>query len=271
MSLRRELRAAADVAEVDLLAAEVLDPGDARPGKHVHLLVVEPRHVGEPGVDVGAELARLLQVAHDVGLRDAEIDAAQMQDVHHVLVAALADHRQHAQLVAVVEHGRHVVGEIEIGAVRIARHHRHRVLVELVGERCVAGDGRRRRRCGTLGGWHGRLRGRSEQLGRDARGERQQRRECHRGDPANRTHFNPSLDTATDYLGIRRACGSSAPPRAPPRSARTEASTEGARRNPISLIRRQILASMDRHRRKAVRVLTRPGAKGQKRAPRRPG
>ena len=65
-------------------------------------------------------------------LRDAQVDAAQVQHVHDVLIAALADDRQHAQIVAVVEHRRHVVGEIEIGAVGIARDHRHGVLVELV-------------------------------------------------------------------------------------------------------------------------------------------
>ena len=63
----------------------------------------------------------------------------QVQHVHHVLVAALADDRQHAQLVAVVEHGRHVIGEIEIGAVRVAGDDRDGVLVELVALRRVAG------------------------------------------------------------------------------------------------------------------------------------
>ena len=89
-------------------------------------------------LDVGAQLAGLLEIAHDVGLRDAQVDASEVQHIHHVLVAALADDRQHAQLVAVVEHGRHVVGEIEIGAVGIARDHRDGVLVELVAQRRVA-------------------------------------------------------------------------------------------------------------------------------------
>ena len=47
---------------------------------------------------------------------------------------------QHAQVVAVVEHGRHVVGEIEIGAVGIAGDHRDGVLVELA--RSARRDGR---------------------------------------------------------------------------------------------------------------------------------
>ena len=114
---------------------------DARTGEDVHLLVVEFGDVGKPVVDVGSEFTRLLQIGHDVGLRDAQVDASQVQHVHHVLIAALADDRQHAQIVAVVEHGRHVEGEIEIGAVGIAGDDRDRVLVELLGQRDMLAPG----------------------------------------------------------------------------------------------------------------------------------
>ncbi len=49
---RRELRAAADVGEVHLLAGEILQASDAGPGKHVQLLVVELGDVGDTLVAV---------------------------------------------------------------------------------------------------------------------------------------------------------------------------------------------------------------------------
>src|SRR6185503_8000645 len=64
----------------------------------------------------------------------------------------------------------------------------------------------------------------------------------------------PSLDTATDCLGMRRACGS-APQWAPPSSARVEATTARPACNLISLIQRKILAATDAVARAASRLL----------------
>ena len=140
------------------------------------------------------------------------------RDVDHVLVAALADDRQHAQLVAVVEHGRHVVGEIEIGAVGVARDHRDGVLVELVGDQrgerwAAAVAGARRLTCGRLRLAAASLppAGRRRQPAAMRTAPRTASAASIRGQrtsplPRNRGMCN---------IGIRRACGGSAPPAGP--------------------------------------------------------
>ncbi len=102
---RRELSAGADVAEIDALAFELLDRGDAgiRTDDEMHLLVVELGDVDNLVVDV-ADLARAAEGVQQIRLRDAEIDALEEANVADVLAAAFADHRQDAEIVAVIEH-----------------------------------------------------------------------------------------------------------------------------------------------------------------------
>ena len=104
---RVELGARADVAEIDALAFELLDRGDAgiRADDEMHLLVVELGDVDDLVVDI-ADLARAAEGIQQIRLRDAEIDALEEADVADVLAAALADDRQDAEIVAVIEHRR---------------------------------------------------------------------------------------------------------------------------------------------------------------------
>ncbi len=97
--------AAADIAEVDLLAAQLLDGVDARAGEDVHLFVVKAGDESKPVLDVGTHLSRFPEIGHDVGLRDAQVDAPQVQHVHHILISALANNGEHAKLVAIVQDG----------------------------------------------------------------------------------------------------------------------------------------------------------------------
>src|SRR5205823_1134776 len=103
---RRQLRAAADVAEVDLLAGELIDRGDAGVGTHheVHLLVEQLGDVDDLVVDQ-ANLVGAAEGVEQVGLRDAKIDAFEKADILDVLSAALADDRQNAKLICIVEDG----------------------------------------------------------------------------------------------------------------------------------------------------------------------
>ena len=107
----------------------------------MHFLIIETRDVAHPVLDILADFAGLVEVAQDVRLGDAHVDAAQIENVLHILPAALADHRQDAQVVAVVEHCGDVVGDAEIGAVRIAGDQRHGIGVKPVHERVALGRG----------------------------------------------------------------------------------------------------------------------------------
>ena len=81
-------------------------------------LVEEARYVDDLVVDL-ADLVGPAEYAEQVGLRNADVDALEEADVADVLPAALADDRQHPQIVAIVENGRQVIGDREVGAVQI--------------------------------------------------------------------------------------------------------------------------------------------------------
>ena len=63
-----------------------------------------------------------LQLLARIHLHDADIDPAQEHDVAQVLQRAAADHRQHAQILA-VEHIGEIGGDADIGSVGAARDH----------------------------------------------------------------------------------------------------------------------------------------------------
>ena len=88
-------------------------------GEDMHLLIVEFGDVLDQAVDTRQQLLPL-RIGQHVGLDDADIDAAQHQDIGDVLQRALADDRQHPQRVAIVQHCGQVGGDAGIGAVRPA-------------------------------------------------------------------------------------------------------------------------------------------------------
>ena len=143
--LHAELGSAAGVAEVDLLALQVVEAVDVLGDHQMQLVLKQRRDVGDALVDVGAELARFLEIADDMRMHDPHIDALEIEHVLDVLGAALADDRQHAQLTppgrfAAVEHRRHVVGGVKEAAVGVARDDGDRVGVQGAGQRRVTRD-----------------------------------------------------------------------------------------------------------------------------------
>ncbi len=76
----------------------------------MHFLVVELGDVDDLFVEI-ADLARAAECIQQIRLRNAKIDALEETDVADVLAAALADHRQDTEIVAVVEHRREVVSD----------------------------------------------------------------------------------------------------------------------------------------------------------------
>ena len=133
-------RRAAHIAEIDLLAVQLIQRRDAGIGAHQHVHFI----VGKLGdvVDlVGnvAKLARAAEFAEHARDRNAEIDALEIANVADVLRAALADDRQDAEIVAVVENRRQVVGKREPSRVDIAGNDGDRVGVDLGAERAEIG------------------------------------------------------------------------------------------------------------------------------------
>ena len=86
--------AAALGAEVDPLAAQVVDRGELVARQQMDLLVVELGDVGDLLLDPGVQVGALVEV-EDVRLHDRDVDAAQQQQILDVAHRALADHRQH--------------------------------------------------------------------------------------------------------------------------------------------------------------------------------
>ena len=128
---RRNLAAAAGIAEIYFLAGELLDRLDARVGAHddVHFLIEQFRDVDDLVVDI-ADFVGLAKFVENDRLGDPQIDPLKEADVADILPAAFADHRQDPEVVTVVENGGQIVGDIQIGAVRIAGHDRNRVGIQ---------------------------------------------------------------------------------------------------------------------------------------------
>ena len=112
---RGEVGAGARDLDVDLLARELADVGDVLRGDDVHLVVREAGDVGDLILDP-RDLALAADRLDRVGADEGEVDAAQVDEVAHILRRALADHRQDAELIAVVEHRHDVGGELQEGA-----------------------------------------------------------------------------------------------------------------------------------------------------------
>src|SRR5579871_202026 len=111
--------AAALGVEVDLETAQLLDRRDVGPGDEMDLFIeqlgdVDDLVFGLPHAFIGAA-----EVVEDAGLRQADVDAAQVAHVADVARAANAGDRQDAQAVIVVEHLGEIVGYLEVGVARI--------------------------------------------------------------------------------------------------------------------------------------------------------
>ena len=102
-------------AEVDLLAAWVLDALDIGARQDVHLGQRQPRDVVNAVLQIGC-LAPRTEVFEDVGLRHRDVDAAKVEQVFEVRGGAVGDDRNDAQIVPIVKNLRDFVGERHIGA-----------------------------------------------------------------------------------------------------------------------------------------------------------
>ena len=113
-------RAAAGDVDVDLLAGELGKLVDVPARQDVDLLVVELGDVADALGDVGVQVLLAAEAQH-VRLDDANVDAAQIEQVDDVLHRSLADDRQDAQLGGLVENGSEIAGDADVGAVDAAR------------------------------------------------------------------------------------------------------------------------------------------------------
>lgn len=112
--------AAAFGAEIDLAAAQLVDRGEDVAREDVDLLVVQFGDVGDLILDAGIEILAPVEFK-DVRLDDRNVDAAQQQEILDVAHRALADHRQHAQVVAVVESVGEIRGDPDVGPCNATR------------------------------------------------------------------------------------------------------------------------------------------------------
>ncbi len=113
---------------------------DTGVGAHdeVEFLVEQLCDVDDLVIDAAYLIAAARRAEQD-RLRDAEIDALEEAHIAEVLPAALADHRQDTEFVAVVEHGRQIVGDRQIRGVEIARDDRDRIRVDALTDRAQIG------------------------------------------------------------------------------------------------------------------------------------
>ena len=95
----------------------------------MHLLVEQLGDVDELVVEAADFVVAPERVEQD-RLGNSEVDSLEEAHVADVLPAALADDRQHAEIVAIVEHGREVVRDRQVGRIEIAGHDRDRVGVD---------------------------------------------------------------------------------------------------------------------------------------------
>ena len=128
--MRGDVGAASLVAEIHRFAVELLDVGNVGPGEDMDLLGEQLGDIGDLVDEVGSELAALGEISEDVGLGDAHVDAAQEHHVPDILGGALAHHGQDAQVLAVVENGRDVGGDLQVRAVGSSGHDGDDVLVQ---------------------------------------------------------------------------------------------------------------------------------------------
>ena len=126
--------AAALHVEADFLAGELADVRDLSRSDDVELVVEQPGDVGDVTVGICNALV-LAQLVEGVGAHEPEINSLEEADVICVLPRALAEDRQDAQVIAVVEDEGHVARHPEIGPARRARDDRDCVGVHALAER----------------------------------------------------------------------------------------------------------------------------------------
>ena len=85
----------------------------------VHLRDRQAEDVVDPVVEVG-DLALGAEILEHVRLRHRDVDLPQIEQIVHVRRGAIGDDRNDAQIVAVVEHLRQLVGEGHVGARQLA-------------------------------------------------------------------------------------------------------------------------------------------------------
>ncbi len=126
----------------DLLAAQVVDGGDAAARDDMHLFAVERSHVGDLVRQAAAERIGGLGMGQHVRCHDGHVDAAQEQEVAQVREAAFGRDRQEAQLAAAGDGSRQIVGHRKIAGARPARRDDQRVVIELQAPGCSGLSGR---------------------------------------------------------------------------------------------------------------------------------
>ena len=142
-------RAGARCVKADLLAGQVLQRVYVRAHEQVHVADVHAGDVVDALLDVGDLLDRL-EVLEHVGIGEGDVNALQVKQVLDVVGGAVGDHRDHAQLVAVVEIAGYLGPEADERALRQAAGETDRPIVDL-GDRLALADGGRGR-CRAGGG-----------------------------------------------------------------------------------------------------------------------
>src|SRR5262249_41882869 len=118
---RRQLRSAVDASEVHLLAGELLDRRYCGVGtdEDMHLLAEQPGDIDDPPVK-GPKFIAASKRVEEVRLRDTEIDALEEAHISDVLPSILPHQGQDAEVFALVENRRKVMGNRQIGSVESA-------------------------------------------------------------------------------------------------------------------------------------------------------
>src|SRR5262245_26383214 len=88
--------------ESHLLARQILQVVDARARQDVKFGVVHLRYVIDPLVDI-PRLARFLVKVENVGVRNRDVEAPQVEKIRDIFGRSIGDDRQDAEIVAVIE------------------------------------------------------------------------------------------------------------------------------------------------------------------------
>ena len=119
----------ADGIEADLLADQVLEGLDLGPHIDVHVAEEHRDDVVHTLVDAG-DLLHVLEIVEHVGVGNRKIDALQIDEISDVADGAIADDRQHAQIIAVVECLAEVGGILGEGALEQSARESYRPIVD---------------------------------------------------------------------------------------------------------------------------------------------
>ncbi len=127
-------RAAARLVNVHLAAVELLDRGDVAAGDQMHFFVEQLGDVDDFVVILAERLVGAAKAVKHAQLGEADVHPFQVAHVANILRAADADDRQNPELVGVVEHGCHIIGDLQVGVIRAgaAGNDRDGVFVDLL-------------------------------------------------------------------------------------------------------------------------------------------